>query len=160
MAQENVTNHRNPIIRHGSRWAIVVGILAFVVVATRGGGNTTQTTADASAQQTAQQPDTPPMPVAIADISRAYADNELAADDKYKGPPLLVTATIGTVSTDLMGNPDFVVDTPSDGSDVVMSFDKSDGPTLAGFHKGERHTFVCTDDGKHMAVLLNCNIVK
>lgn len=90
----------------------------------------------------------PALDVTANDISQAYSDNTVSADQRYKGKRFKVTGTVTEISTDFMGDP-YV--TLRGGVNQFMepqfSFDKSNIDALTQMKKGMRVTLVCTGRG-------------
>ncbi|MGB7208772.1 MAG: hypothetical protein WBD27_08960 [Pyrinomonadaceae bacterium] len=87
-------------------------------------------------------------PIAIQSkaLTKAYDENELAADGKYKGKVLAVTGkitniaeTLGNVTASLEGH-SFVIS-------VMCTFDESEKDSVAKLKKGQQATFAGIGDG-------------
>ena len=90
----------------------------------------------------------PPLPVKADALFRAYDDNEVAADQKYKGKSLLVTGTVQSIDKDFTdsivvqlasGNPFMAVHAYLDDQHAAMA---------ASLKKGAKVAWVCQGDGR------------
>ena len=86
--------------------------------------------------------------VTASQITRAYSDNTVAADQAYKGKKLKVSGTVADIATDIMGNP-YV--TMAGGVNQFMEpqfkFDQGAVDQMAKLKKGSKVTFVCVGAG-------------
>ncbi len=117
-------------------------------------GNKTLTTAPA-------EPKAAPIKIDAKALTKAYEENELAADGKYKGKTLVVTGeisniaeTLGNVTVQLKGN-DML-------KDVMCSFDESEHDRVAQLKKGSKVTLEGTGDGMTLGIyvgLQSCKVL-
>jgi hypothetical protein len=104
----------------------------------------------------------PPITVSANQLIEAYKANELAADDKYKGKPLIVSGrlsdiseTLGSLQADLAGNNDLEF------INVKCSFNDDQRQSLSALKKGSTVTFSGTGDGMTAGLyvgLTNCKV--
>jgi len=100
--------------------------------------------------------------VNIRKILRDYDNNEVGADNAYKGKVVQLTGVVREVKKDLFGHQIFVIlgtgklfEIPA----IQAFFDKSMTDELGRLSKGMRLTVVCRVKGLLMNVLLeNCSI--
>jgi len=87
----------------------------------------------------------PPLPVKADALFRAYDDNEVAADQKYKGKSLLVTGTVQSIDKDFTdsivvklasGNPFMAVHAYIGDQHAAMAASLKKGRRLLGCAKG------------------------
>lgn len=81
-------------------------------------------------------------------IAKAYEENTVAADQKFKGKRFKITGTVVSINTDFMDNP--YVTLKGDVNPFMephFSFDKSSSAQLASLYKGAVITLVCTGKG-------------
>ena len=83
------------------------------------------------------------MAVSAQKLSADYEANEVAADQKYKGAPLLITGTVSGIRKDFVDAP--YVSLIGDGylHDVQASFGTKTDGTLAKLSKGQKMVIVC-----------------
>jgi hypothetical protein len=100
-------------------------------------------------KQPATQPETP-LPVDAAMLTKAYSDNEVAADGQYKGKMLAVsgiitgiTETFGSVQVDLEGHKENGVNLVS----VKCTFEETEKASVAGLKKGSKSTLTGRNEG-------------
>jgi hypothetical protein len=108
----------------------------------------------------AEQPkeEAPAMPVTSAELATAYEENEIAADQKYKGKRLEVTGTITGIDSDFSDKPVVRLNT----SNQFMSAGASGLPleVAATLKKGQKITLICTGKGEVMSMpqLDDCSV--
>ncbi|WP_433867486.1 OB-fold protein [Ralstonia wenshanensis] len=135
--------------------AIVIGILSDL---TDPKPKSTSASITGSAIETAEAAE-PPLPVKADALFRAYDDNEVAADQKYKGKSLLVTGTVQSIDKDFTdsivvklasGNPFMAVHAYLDDQHAAMA---------ASLKKGAKVAWVCTGAGRLVGspVLHDCS---
>lgn len=92
----------------------------------------------------------PAIAVTSADLFKAYEENEIAADQQYKGKRLEVTGTITGIDSDLMDKPVVRLNTPNE----FMSAGASGLPleVAATLKKGQKVTLLCTGGGEVMSM--------
>ncbi len=85
----------------------------------------------------------------------SYQQNELAADQSYKGRQLLVRGKVGKIGKDILDTPYVTIDEEEYGFGAVQAFfSESDVPQLAQLRKGQMIEVTGTCDGLMMNVLL------
>ncbi len=107
----------------------------------------------------------PPVAVSATDITKAYSENEIAADEKYRNKNLEISGkltevseTFGSFQADLEGFKD------ANGINLISvkcSFDESQKSALSKLKKGSTATFQGTGDGLTAGLyvgLTNCKI--
>jgi hypothetical protein len=99
--------------------------------------------------------------VAGSTLIGAYEQNEVAADQMYKGRKLLVQGRIGKIGKDVIDTPYLTLDEEENGFRGVQAFfSKSDIPELAQLRKGQIVEVVGTCDGLMMDVLLQHSVLQ
>lgn len=112
------------------------------------------------APRTNEQSNQPPIEIPVNDLVRAYTNNEVAADEKYKGRTLKVTGNIDTIGKDIVDSPYVTFESVSIIPTVQCMFGSKDIKELAGVRKGQRLTVKGRCDGKFGNVILReCQIV-
>jgi hypothetical protein len=99
--------------------------------------------------------------VSISTILSDYEDNEIGADNKYKGRYIQTTGIIDSVKKDLMGSLYVTLGTGSqfEFPKIQAFFDKSERNNLALLRKGSSLTVTCQVEGLMMNVLVKkCQI--
>ena len=99
-------------------------------------------------QQQQQQPSPQGSQQAITitarELYRAYSDNEVAADQRFKGQHLLVTGVVSSIDKDFTGN--VVLHLRGDGSDfnhVMATLDSSAAGQAGRLHKNDQVSLRC-----------------
>lgn len=86
--------------------------------------------------------------VSVYDLARAYDQNTIAADQRFKGKRFKVTGTVVDINTDFFGRPYLVL---NGGVNQFMNphfeFDKGQENILANIKKGDRVVLVCKGVG-------------
>lgn len=101
--------------------------------------------------------------ISATDLLAAYADNEVAADNEYKGQLLRVTGTVGSIGKDILDAA--YVTLKNDESEysiisVQCYFDKDNLDDIAALHEGDTVTIRGTCNGSAGNVLLKkCDVV-
>ncbi len=102
------------------------------------------------------------MQVSIRDILSAYKDNEVGADNTYKGNIIQVTGIIDSVKKDVMDNLYVTIGTGAQFEIPVIQafFNDSMNNQLGQLRKGSRLTVVCRVEGLMMNVLAKDCLIK
>lgn len=92
------------------------------------------------------KPEEPPVAVTARDLAKAYEENEIAADQRFKGKPIAVSGTVSGIDSDMMDKPVIRLA----GQNDFMSVNASGlaGDVAAGLKKGQKVTLVCTGAGE------------
>ncbi len=110
-----------------------------------------------------EPPSEPPSPASVTVITikastlfSTYQENEVAADEAFKGKLLKVTGKIETIGKDITGDPYLAL---SSGEKfgfmgVQAMFEPEDAKQLAGLAKGQTATVRCVCDGMFGNVIL------
>ncbi|OOG87804.1 hypothetical protein B0E42_07145 [Pseudomonas sp. A25(2017)] len=95
------------------------------------------------------------MQVGIRQILSDYKNNEVGADNKYKGNHVQVTGIVGDIKKDIMDNLYVTLGTGAQFEipEVQAFFDDSMNSKLGSLNKGQKLTVVCRIDGLMMNVL-------
>lgn len=93
------------------------------------------------------------------EIKKAYADNEVAADSKFKGKVIEIQGKVSSVGKDVLDRPYVVLKEGFLGLQCL--FGKHDSKALAGLKKGQAVTLKCKCEGKSMGspVLKSCSVL-
>jgi len=106
---------------------------------------------------------TPPsasaFPISAADLVHAYSDNEVAADQQFKGRMLLVSGTIDSIGKDITDTPYVTLDSSSFRK-VQAFFAHSDEGRLAALSKGSQVSIQGRCEGMFMNVLIKDSVLK
>ena len=91
----------------------------------------------------------------------SYKQNELKADQDFKGRRMLITGKVGKIGKDILGQPYVMLDEESDGIRAVQAFfSESDSRQLAELHRGQTIKVIGTCDGLMMNVLIKNSMIK
>jgi len=126
---------------------ITVAIFSFLAVASLED--------DAPSIDSSTEPD---FTVSAPSLFTDYSDNEIAADDRYKGKILQVSGTIRDIGNDIMD--DAYVSLAGDGYYGNVQCFFSDKSVVANLKKGQQITVVGYCDGLMMNVLMKNCILK
>lgn len=99
--------------------------------------------------------------VSAADLYNAFSDNEISANDKYKGKVVQVTGTVGSVD-ETWGSPWVNLDADEWGiTSVMCMFPKDAKSQLASLSSGQSITIQGTCDGMSLGSVsvMDCSIV-
>ncbi|MCF8118803.1 MAG: hypothetical protein K9L83_01210 [Deltaproteobacteria bacterium] len=102
------------------------------------------------------------MEVNIRDILSAYENNEVGADNKYKGKKIQVTGKVGEIKKDVLDNLYVTLGTGAEYElpQIQAFFADSMNNELGNLQKGQSLTVVGTVDGLMMNVIVNDCIIK
>ncbi|KIM05158.1 MAG: hypothetical protein KN64_03780 [Sulfurovum sp. AS07-7] len=82
------------------------------------------------------------------DLAKAYDENTVFADQKFKDKQFKVNGIISDISTDIMGNPYLTLKGGvNEFMEPQFQFDKSEINQLASLKKGKNITLICTGKG-------------
>ena len=141
------------------RKAMLATLVSLCAVLTACGGGSKD-----AASQSAQEvkPEAAPIAVKASQIVKDYDENTVAADEKYKGKKLLVSARISEISTDLFDKPYLVLDGPNPFQRAQMHFDDDAKSVMAGLKKGQQIKAVCVGGGDvaKSPMLKDCRITE
>lgn len=100
--------------------------------------------------------------VQIHEILSDYKDNEVGADNKYKGKWIQTTGLVGDIKKDIMDNLYVTLGTGRDFEipQVQAFFEDSMNNQLASLRKGQQLTVACRIDGLMMNVLGKKCVIK
>jgi hypothetical protein len=101
------------------------------------------TATGASAPSTPSASPAPPIEITAVQLKRAYDENEVAADDKYKNRRLLVTGSVGSIDKNFMNQIVLHLRTGNEFSTVMANIDKADRSHAAGLKKRDQVTLDC-----------------
>lgn len=145
-------------------WAYVLYVIILLSVLSSVGSskNTEQAATSGSSPAVAQQPKEA-IKVTALELSTAYKDNEVAADQQYKGKTVEVSGTVDTIGKDILDTPyiAFAGEQYAIIDRVQCMFSKSDESQLATVKKGQKITLRGEVSGKMGNVIVNgCSIVQ
>lgn len=99
--------------------------------------------------------------VSAGQLFQSYHANEVSADEKYRGKPLLVTGSVQNITKDAFDNVFVNLRTSNEFMPARAQIDDADEHAKAGaLHRGQRITIACTGDGMLVGspMLENCHI--
>ena len=97
---------------------------------------------------------TPPIIVDAATLFSEYEENEVRADERYKGKNLQISGSIDSVGKDILDHMYVTLNAGKQIFHIQCFFDKSHANTLASLNKGTFVTVVGQCDGKFGNILL------
>ena len=132
------------------KWIVIVVVALFVIGLIFGSDDaeTTTTTANTSSEAIAEAPTETAIPVTAQEIFEAYDNNEMGADQQYKGKALLVSGTVSGISSDFMDDAQVQLATSNEFMDVMASGDEAFNSAAATLSKGQQITMLCQGGGE------------
>lgn len=129
---------------------VSVATLLSVVLGCGGGGSNSSQSSPAVNRSTNNDsvagPTATPIAVQARDLTKAYEENELAADGKFKDKLLAVTGKISSIA-ETFGNVTVQLDGHKPLNTVMCSFEDDQKANVAMLKKGQSVTLVGTGDG-------------
>lgn len=129
-----------------------VAFAAFFLMAVASGNDDKDKEKEVKEQETKA----PAQQVTVQQLAADYEANEIAADQKYKDKPVVVTGTVTDISKDVMGDI-YVVMTDGDEMSMIgvqCFFSDDHTADAAKLTKGQKATIKGMCDGKVMHVIL------
>ncbi|QBP10129.1 OB-fold protein [Cupriavidus metallidurans] len=126
------------------KWFVIAAVV-IIVLAEIFGGDKENGTADPEAPSVNTTPAEPPVQVTANDLLNAYKENEIAANQKYKGKQLILKARISSIEAG-MGDEPYLVLTA--GSEFEFSrpqahLARGQDAAAAALKKGQQVTLQC-----------------
>lgn len=173
MSEVKTEKVKKPIYKKWWFWLIVVLIIGAIGAnleedETTQGNTPAENAVPASTLQNESKPESKPetkpeekpepveevIAITAAELYQAYEDNEVAADQKYKGKTLEVSGTINNIGKDIIDRMYITLDT----GDIILSvqvyFKKEHEDVIASLSKGQDVTIIGTGDGQSMNVMI------
>lgn len=135
-------------------------VLTLAIVGAQDGKNASSTSSRTASSAKAKPAKI--MQVNIHDILSAYQNNEIGADNRYKGKMIQVTGIVGDIKKDIMDNLYVTLGTGAQFEipQIQAFFDSSMNKQLGQLHKKQKLTLVCRVDGLMMNVLAKDCVIK
>jgi hypothetical protein len=130
--------------------AASLAILALAACVPPSGQSAADDKPAAKAEAEAPAQEEPAIAVTSKELAKAYEENEIAADQQYKGKRLAVTGTVTGIDSDLMNKPVVHLNTANE----FMSAGASGLPieVAATLKKGQKVTLLCIGNGEVMTM--------
>lgn len=132
---------------------LIVGLFFLsVVLGCSTPANTSQTSNSSTKSSESESKNAPdstsekPVSVSAKELTKTYDENELAADEKYKGKMLAVSGKISNIA-ETLGNLTISLEGHDVVKSVMCSFDESEKSNIAKLKKGQQVTLVGKGDG-------------
>lgn len=139
---------------------IVAGIVAVIWIGSSTPSKTPSSDKTQPATATKAEAKPEAIKVTASTLAKAYADNEVAADQKYKGKTVEVSGTVKDIGV-MLGNAFVILEGNQILSDIQCFFDRSQDGELASLKKGTSIVLRGEVDGKSLNVgVKDCEIVK
>ncbi len=124
------------------KWTVIVIVALFILGAIFGGDKDGE---GASTSASSTEPETPAIEVSANELLKAYNDNEVGANAKYKGKVLLINATVDSISADFNDDPFLVLKAGGqyEFSQPQAHLVKSEHDKAAELKKGQKITLKC-----------------
>lgn len=135
---------------------LVVGFVVYAMVKGVGASdNSSPTHAAASVEA-----NTPAISVSNTTLWNAYQANEVAADNVYKGKPLIVDGKVGSITKGIFDEIVVHLASPNEFMNTGAHMDKSQSGAAAGLRKGKQIRVRCMGGGMVVGspVLEDCTI--
>lgn len=129
------------------KWIAIIFITLIVLVAIFGGGDedTKEVKSDATA---VAEPAEEAIVVTANELFEAYQNNEVAADQKYKGKSLEVTGTVASIDSGVGDKAIVQLTTSNQFMPIAAQGDKKFTEHAATISKGDEVTLDCKGDGE------------
>lgn len=125
---------------------LVLALVGLTILGAIVGGKKEGTTAS-TAPPVHTTPPEPPLHVSASQLFRDYQDNEVSADQKYKGKRLAVTGTVQSIDKDMFDNIVVRLRTPNEFMGAMASLDEKHETLAASLRKGEKVAWICKGGG-------------
>ena len=147
----------------GCAGVIVLGILLIIVLAVIGAiaSDAIPAALEKRNETTSGKQAPTAMEVSAVALHRAYNDNEVAADEQFKGKLLRVTGTVSGIKKDFMDDIYVELDTGEMFGELHASFRDNQKSKIMALRKGQSITFEGSINGFLMnsVMMRNCQIV-
>ncbi|WP_151821030.1 OB-fold protein [Acinetobacter seifertii] len=131
------------------KWVVIAIILLIVLAAIFGPDKkkdsySSSTTSEASTES-APAPPVPPVEVSANDLLKAYKDNEIAANNKFKDKSVLVSGTLKSIGADFSDKPLLTLKAGGEFefNEPQATLAESDEPKAASLSKGQKIKLLC-----------------
>lgn len=126
---------------------LVLSLLLFAGLACDAPKDDGGKTADTSTSETTEAtPDEKAVEISATALTKAYEENELAADEKYKGKTLEVSGTVSNIA-ETLGSYTVQLKGHNIVLTVMCSFEESEKSNIAKLKKGQKATLIGKGDG-------------
>lgn len=98
-------------------------------------------------KELADKPEEATIPVSAIQLWNAYQQNEVSADNKYKGRKLAVTGSVSGIKKDVLDDVYITFSSPNPFLGVMASLHSSIEGQSASFRKGQKITLLCSGSG-------------
>jgi len=118
---------------------------------------------DSSATQTQNTaPAEPPIEITAIALYDEFEENQVAAEQKYKGKTLIVSGTVDSIGTDILNTPYVSLRSSNEFLTAVQCmFDRSDSNALVSLKKDQKIKLSGTVSSKLLHVIMkNCQVVQ
>lgn len=150
-----VEKEKKPITKRWWFWVIII----FVAFSVLGGGPASDGENNDSAVGGDSNPSEEVIEISARDLFAAYEENEVAADQKYKGKKLKVTGTIKDFGTNILDDSYITLETEEYFLSIQCYFKESELDKVTNLSKGQTITLIGVCDGMSMNVVIeNCEI--
>lgn len=142
-------------------FVIIIGIIGAVASGPDGNNTNSHGLAPSMPVAAAAPPPAPPIEIDARALYAAYDDNEVAADNQYKGRRLQVTGMVASIDKDFLDNIVVWLKTGNDFGKVMAKMDKSAAGQAARLSKRTRVALACEGNGRVMSspTLSDCTFV-
>ncbi|MDR0519512.1 MAG: OB-fold putative lipoprotein [Clostridiales Family XIII bacterium] len=147
---------------------IIVAVIIVIIIAAVNSGGDNKDANNAPSNQTEQSADDSTAPeesaiqISAKDLMDAYDENEVAADEKYKGKVLQVKGVVNSVATDIMDELYVTLDNGAELEIISVQcyFNEDKKDAIAKLKKGDEITIEGTCTGYLINVLLeDCDVL-
>jgi tRNA(Ile2) C34 agmatinyltransferase TiaS len=133
-------------------------IIASVLLSSCGDSNPSDV---ANSTKDAVKQEAPAIVISAPVLAKAYDDNEVSADNTYKGKKVKISGTIEDIGKDIVDAPYITLSSGEEFSAVTVQCMIDDHASVAALKKGQRVTVIGKVSGKMMNVLVeDCTISK
>lgn len=146
---------------------VVIGVIPMVVgCGTDDPAKTgSDTAATAATEEETTKAEEKTLSISAKELFEAYDDNEVKADEKYKGKMMKISGTISDIGKDIMDESYITLKSSSSSYEVLsvqcMFSDETEAKKLGDLKKGDKVKIIGECDGVTINVLIkDCKIIK
>lgn len=129
------------------KWVAIAFVLLIILALIFGSDKQQETTTSPTATETTGEsaPAAPPVEVTANDLLKAYKDNEIAANNKFKDKSILVSATLKSIGADFSDKPLLTLQAGGEFefNEPQATLAESDETKAASLSKGQKIKLLC-----------------
>jgi len=140
----------------------ILGIILFFVIVGSFSNKDGSSSNPSTTQTQNTTPAEPPIETTAIALYDEFEENQVAAEQKYKGKTIIVSGTIDSIGTDILNTPYVSLRSSNEFITAVQCmFDRSDSDTLVSLKKDQKIKLSGTSPSKLLQVIMrNCQVVQ